>query len=176
MTPFAFKLISTLFFMLVCTTQGCISDGDPDGPSLGAGDMLPQFSVELNNGRVVSTSTLKGKVAVIVFFNTGCPDCQKELPVIQNLWELYQNDETVEIFAIAREESATEISKYWKENNLTVPWSAQENRNIYNLFASSIIPRIYIADPSGLITASYDDSDMPDVEVLVNAIDDASKK
>lgn len=153
--------------VFTCTT-GCITDDDPKGPVLGVGDRLPEFSVELNTGETVSTVTLRGNVPVIVLFNTNCSDCQKELPVIQQLYELYKDDPIVRIIAIAREESADEIAQYWKAHDLTIPYSPQEDRAIYNLFAPSVIPRIYIADKAGIVVAAYGDSDMPSLDALIN--------
>lgn len=160
--------------MFVCTTSGCISDEDPKGPSLNVGDPLPQFSVKMNTGEVVSTETLKGKIPVIVFFNTDCSDCRKELPVIQQLWETYKENPEVKIAVIAREEKEEEIQKYWDENGFTMPFSPQENKDVYHLFAPSIIPRIYISTKSGIVTSTYDDSDMPTFHTLVSAIERAA--
>lgn len=167
------RLLFGLLMMFICTTTGCISDDEPEGPSLKAGDSLPQFTVTMNNGEIISDSSLRGSVAVIVFFNTGCSDCQKELPVIQDLWEKYIGDSDVKILAIAREESTAEIEEYWQENGLTMPFSPQQNREIYNLFAYNVIPRIYIANTSGIITANFDDIEMPSLKKLIAEIDKA---
>lgn len=164
------KIFFSILLMLVCTTQGCISDKEPDGPSIKVGEPLPAFSVVMTDGTVVSDITLKGKVPVIVFFNTDCGDCRKELPVIQKLWEIYKDDPKVVVAPIAREESEAKIAAYWKENNLTMPYSPQDNRDVYSLFAPSIIPRIYIANTMGIVTFSSDDSDMPDLDTLITAI------
>lgn len=164
------KVIIALLMMFVCTTQGCISDDEPDGILLGVGDELPVFSVTLNNGNEVSTSSLLGKVPVIVFFNTNCGDCRQELPVVQQLWDAYKDHSEVEILLISREESAREIQEYWEANGLTMPYSAQETREIYSLFAPSVIPRIFIADKEGKITASYGDKDMPSLSMLAEDI------
>lgn len=157
--------------MFVCTTAGCVSDDDPQGSSVGPGDSLPEFSVIMNDGETVSPGSLKGKVAVIVFFNTDCSDCRKELPVIQDLWEYYRENEAVKIVTISRQESEEEILKYWQENGLSLPFSPQESKDVYNLFAKSVIPRIYIANKQGIITDNFDDSDMPDLGKLKAAID-----
>lgn len=169
------KLLYGLLMLFVCTSQGCISDKEPEGPSLKVGDSLPVFSVEMNNGEIITTQSLKGHVSVIVFFNTGCPDCQKELPVIQALWELYKDSELVKIVPIAREESAKEIEAYWKANDLTMPFSPQENRDVYSKFAPSVIPRIYISNTEGVIMASYDDVEMPSLSDLVSVIEAIAK-
>ena len=155
-------LVTALFLF-----RSCVNDDDPSkGEALTVGDSLPTFSVELNTGETVSSSSLKGKVAVIVLFNTSCPDCRAELPVVEELYQKYKDDSRVKIFGIAREESARSIEAYWSANGLTFPWSPQEDRKVYNLFAESVIPRLYIADPYGMITASYGDTDLPTLQSL----------
>lgn len=159
-----------ILMLFVCATTGCVSESEPDGPSLAVGDSLPQFSVIMNNGELVTDLTLKGKVPVIVFFNTGCRDCQKELPVVQELWEQYKDVSDVKIVPIAREETKEEILEYWNTHNLTLPFSPQEGREVYNLFAPNVIPRIYVADKKGVIKACFDDSDMPSLNTLTAII------
>lgn len=165
------RCLFSLLMLFACTTQGCISDKEPEGPSLTVGDSLPDFSVEMNTGELVSTSSLRGLVSVIVFFNTGCPDCQKEFPVIQQLWDYYEENEDIRIVAISREESAQDIQAYWDSHNLTFPYSAQETRDVYSLFAPSVIPRIYISNQECVIQAQYDDTDLPSFEILKNTIE-----
>ena len=65
---------------------GCVTDAAPEPPrSLGAGDRCPYFEVVLDDGRAVSTSSLAGRRVMIVFFNTSCADCRRELPEIQRV-------------------------------------------------------------------------------------------
>ena len=160
------KILSFILMILTCTTQGCISDDDPEGPIIGIGDTLPQFSVNLTDGTTVTTQTFMGKVGVIVFFNTGCSDCREELPVIQQLWDYYKDNKDVVIALIARQESEKEINEYWEENGFTMPFSPQDTKEVYNLFAPSVIPRIFISDKHNVVRFSSGDTDMPDIELL----------
>lgn len=161
--------------LFVPAFSGCISD-EPKGIALGPGDKLPEFSVEMNNGQVFSTETLRGKVPVIVFFNTSCGDCRKELPVIQQLWEVYKEDDTVKVIPVAREQSLESIEEYWVDNGLTMPFSPQDNRDVYELFAPSIIPRIYIANQEGEILYAYGDTHMASLEDLLQDIQNIMDK
>ena len=74
-----------LLCIVLAVFSSCITDDDDDRGdfALVAGDALPQFSVEMSDGGMLNTQSFSGKVGVIVFFHTDCPDCQKELPVIQ---------------------------------------------------------------------------------------------
>lgn len=83
-----------LLCIVLAVFSSCITDDDDDRGdfALVAGDALPQFSVEMSDGGVLNTQSFSGKVGVIVFFHTDCPDCQKELPVIQKVYDTYKEN------------------------------------------------------------------------------------
>lgn len=129
----------------------CVYDAEPaGGNNLGPGDRLPQFGVVLSDGREITGATLSKGSAVIVFFNTACEDCRRELPLIEA--EYRDADPSTVYVCIAREEAAESIAAYWRAAGLTLPWSAQSDREVYSLFATEGIPRVYRAD-NGVITA-----------------------
>lgn len=146
-----------VFFGCLCVS--CIRDEVPAGTDIvGPGDGLPDFSVVLNDGSVLSRESLKGKVAVLVFFHTGCPDCQTELPVIQRLYEECASSAEVCICAISREEGEAEVASYWQAHALTIPYSAQEDRRVYALFSTSGVPKVYVCGPDGKVISVYSDN------------------
>ena len=102
----------------------CIREGRPGG-DIAPGDRLPDFVVEMNDGSLVSTASLEGSVSLIMFFNTGCPDCREELPAVQRIYDDF--GPCVRIVCISREEGRAGIEAYWRENGLTLPYSAQED-------------------------------------------------
>ena len=109
---------------------------------------------------------------MIVFFNTGCIDCQKELPVVQAVYDRCRIDyPDVEVICISRNEGKESIEKYWRENGLSIPYSAQDDNRVYSLFASSVIPRIYIYSPDLRITAVFTDSPLATHSQLLDALD-----
>lgn len=110
------------------------------------------------NGITYENLLYQGKVVVLIFFHTECPDCQKELPVIQQLYEEYATNEEVVIYAISREESEEEVADYWERNSLTIPYSAQDDRRVYELFSTSGIPRVYVCRRDGTIVSMYSDN------------------
>ncbi len=151
----------------------CVSDREPES-FVAAGDRLPSFTVTMNDGSVVeSPSSLEGKVSVIAFFSTTCPDCRAELPELQAAYE--QSDEAV-FMLIAREEDAASIEAYWHANGLTLPYSAQTDRAIYNVFAASGIPRVYVADRSLTVAAQYGPEGVTagELSALISTLGDSS--
>lgn len=156
-----------LVFVLSVLTS-CIKDSTSDSgeDKVKTGDVLPEFVVEMNDGNIISTEDVKGKVSVITFFHTLCPDCQAELPVLQKVYEEYLGDDRVVIFAVSREESDDDVSEYWGENGFTIPYSAQEDRAVYEMFSTLGIPKIYISDREMVVRYIHSDVDMPTSDVL----------
>lgn len=137
--------LSIFFVLLGCLLFSCIREEVSAGHDrVEPGDTLPDFSMVLNDGSELTTQSLKGKVVVLIFFHTECPDCQKELPVIQQLYEEYATNE--------------EVADYWERNSLTIHYSAQDDRRVYELFSTSRIPRVYVCRRDGTIVSMYSDN------------------
>jgi peroxiredoxin len=78
---------------LIMTTAvlfSCIKDRQT-GNDLVVGSSIPDFSVLMNDGTFMSGESLRNGVSCIVFFYTGCPDCQKTLPAVQRIYEEYSS-------------------------------------------------------------------------------------
>lgn len=165
------NVIKTVCFLLLAGVWliSCIGDDEEGTVDLKAGDTVPAFSVTMDNGQAMTDEFLRGTVSLIVFFNTGCPDCRDELPVLQKIYEEY--DSKINMVCISREEGAHDIAEYWKDNHLTLPYSAQENRTVYYMFAKSGIPRVYIVDKKLVIRNVFTDKPLASFEDLSSAIE-----
>ncbi len=152
--------------MMMC---GCIRD-EVRGADLKVGDGLPDFEVVMSDGSVVTDESLKGSVSVVMFFHTTCPDCQKTLPVMQGIQDEYAS-KGVKFAVVSRSEGQEEIEAYWKKNGLKMPYSAQNDRDVYEKFAKTLIPRIYVNDKDGIIRFIYTDDPVPGYDDLKSAIE-----
>ncbi len=154
------RLVLGLFFMPLLSICTSCDDSEKivNTSIINVGDSLPDFSVTSNDGILYSSENLKGYTSVIVFFYTPCGDCKKALPVIDQLYKSYSDKDNIRWIAISRSESYNLVESYWENNGFTIPFSAQNDRSIYALFAYSGIPRIYIANSKGIITSVFDDS------------------
>ena len=113
----------------------------------------------MNDGTQVSSVQLREGVCCIVFFTTVCPDCQQTLPHVQRIYDEYSG-RGVRFALISREEGDRTVSAYWSEQGFTMPYSARSDRRIYELFASSRVPRIYICR-NGVIMSIF--TDLPSI-------------
>lgn len=118
-----------------------------------AGQQVPSFVVSINDGTTFNSNQMGRKPACIVFFNTSCSDCRKELPIVQQIYEEFSD--SIQFVCISRAEDRKNIQAFWTQKRLTLPYSAQTDRKIYNLFALSSIPRLYIIDSLGTIKNAY---------------------
>ena len=150
-----------LFLMTALSVASCssvVDDEDDAKEYVKVGDHVPLFSVEtvLADGSTAlfSTAQLTGET-VIVLFHTSCGDCQRELPRLNAYYLQHRSEPGFQMVAISREEGAESIAAFWQSQHLSIPYSAQPDRRIYNLFASSIIPRVYFCSAEGIVNKVY---------------------
>lgn len=161
---------------------GCIFDDvDGNGAEIKVGDRLPEFSVTMNDGTEVNPSMLEGTVSCIVFFHTGCPDCRNVMPLIQKLYDEYaasssmenhsdEGRQNVRFVLISRAEGEESVARHWKEEGFTMPYSAQDDKSVYSLFASSGVPRVYLSDRDGIIRFVHADDSLPSYDLLFSEV------
>ena len=163
------NVIKTIGWALLFLLTACVTDGDEPltGQELVVGDRIPDFEVVMNDGRRVSDEDLLGNVSLIAFFHTACKDCQQELPMLQRFYEAYPR---YPLICISREEGADSVSAYWTKEGFTMPYSAQDDRTVYQLFARQVVPRIYVVDAEGVIRYIYTDNPLVSFEELEKAV------
>jgi len=148
---------------------GCIKE-EQKGADLKVGDTLPDFEVVMNDGSTVTDDLLKENVSVIMFFHTSCPDCQYVLPQMQKIYDEYSL-KGVSFALISREEGRTEVNDYFEKEGLEMPFSAQNDRTVYEKFAQSRIPRVYINEKGGIIRYIFTDDPNPSYDDLKNSLE-----
>ena len=150
---------------VICSS--CIKERET-GASLVVGDDIPDFSVTMNDGAQITGEYLREGVCCIVFFTTACSDCRKTLPHIQRVYDEYL-PLGVRFALISREEKGEDIEKFWADQGLTMPYSAQEDNVVYKMFAKTRVPRVYICR-DGVIKFIFTDSPNPTYEDMKAAI------
>ena len=138
------KTLLAIIAALVLTA--CVSENGQPEFVLQKGDKLPAFAVAMSDGTTVSDRSLRGDSALIVFFDSKCPDCVRELPLVQEYADAHPR---VKVVCIAREDTAPE--QLWRELELSLPYSPQADRRVYNLFANIGVPRYFLVAPDGRI-------------------------
>ena len=158
-----------LFFLATFSLCSCIKEKQT-GADLVTGDVIPDFSIVLNDGSKLTNKDLARGKSCIVFFTTACPDCKETLPHIQKLYDEY-SPKGVKFAIISREDGPEAVSKYWNEQKFTMSYSAQKDRKVYELFAKTRVPRVYVCN-EGVIEAIFTDQpENPTYDTLKKAIE-----
>ena len=161
------RLLSIIISVLLISS--CIKE-DRQGADLKAGDVIPDFTLVMNDGSIVTDDDLKENVSVVMFFHTSCSDCQQALPVMQQIYDGYASN-GVRFALISREEDKRTIDAFWKENGLDMPYSAQSSCKVYRLFAKERIPRIYVNEKGGIIRHMFTDDPVPTYDNLKDCLE-----
>ena len=148
------KYLYEILLALTVLCSSCIKEKE-NGADLAVGDSLPEFSVTMNDGTKVGTKQLSAGISCIMFFTTACPDCRETLPHMQRIYDEFA-PKGVTFAIISREDGITTVSEYWTLEGFTMPFSAQSDRSVYELFAKTRVPRVYI-NKDGLIKAIFTD-------------------
>lgn len=116
------------------------------------GDNAPLFSATLLDGTAVSLADYRGEYMMLILFSHTCPDCKTLLD------DLHSGDMAMTVLAVGRDATTTQLQEYCSKNGYTVDMIADNNRAIFNLYATTYVPRVYIIDPQGVIEKMYIES------------------
>lgn len=168
-------MIKRLFAALVvCIAMcGCVTEPAESLHGLDIGSSLPEFSVAMADGRVADNAYLKGQVAIVAFFRTTCPDCQRELPVLQRVYEEFVD---IRMVLISVGEDNASISKYWIENGLTLPYSAQTDKVVAQTFRVGAVPQVYVCDENGVVRFVHSDNPVATYDQLAQELNQLLKR
>ena len=111
----------------------------------------PDFTVELLNGKKITLSSLQEKALMLIFFSTGCPDCQAQFSEMQRL--VSQSEPRFRIIAISRAESRETTAAFIQKYGLNIDVGIDPDRSIYDKYATHFVPRNYLIDNFGEIKA-----------------------
>ncbi len=157
--------------LMVITLASCQSDDEGDiaqATLVGVGDQMPAFTLKASDGSEITSSSLKGQIYLLNFFDTSCPDCKQELPVLQQVYEDYKG--TITVLNVPRSQTTEEVSAYWKEAGLTMPVYTATDSKLYYKFATRGIPRTYLVNTSGKVEALFTDSPVADYATIDQAL------
>ena len=148
------KIFSLLFLLMAVFTNSCGNDDSlKKSQTVGTGEPCPQFQVTDMDGHthVMPDNNMP---SIIFFFHTGCEDCNKQFPIIQQLYDDYGGK--CHFIGISRGQLENEVRPFLKRNGYTFPVSADGTHTVYNLFARQIVPRVYIVGSGTIQMATTD--------------------
>ena len=124
----------------------------------------PEFSLATDDGKVLTSAELRGKVVVLAFWATWCEPCWQELPRVEKVYASYKNSRSVFFWAVnARAGGDTDemAEAFAKKMRLGLPLAYTANANAAGLGVDGY-PTLVLVDTTGhvrFIHHGYDGSE-----------------
>lgn len=118
------------------------------------GQQLPDISLQLTNGKTVTTADLKGKVVMLQFTASWCSVCRKEMPHIENkIWQKHKNNNNFILIGVDMDEPLKKVKKFKSDMKITYPLALDPGAKIFYSFAEkgAGVTRNVIIDKTGKI-------------------------
>ncbi len=125
------------------------------------GKKAPELIMPDSNNRYVSFYNLKANYTFLIFWDTDCGHCKKELPLIKDFYDKYKKEYGIEVFAIDIDSDLARWKKYISEHNhtwysVTGTSANVDYRDIYDIYST---PVIFILDKDKKVIAKRIGSD-----------------
>lgn len=133
---------------------------------INAGDVAPDFTVEMLDGSKVTLSALQSKPTLLIFWATWCPPCRLELSKLQeHIIDRY--GDKINVLPISRGEERAKVEEYISKMGYTFAVGLDGDQSIYRKYATNYIPRCFVIDAKGKVLYSgvgYDEAIAKEVE------------
>lgn len=136
----------------VAIANGNSSDAPLDvGPQMGA--LAPDFELtDINSGKSVKLSSLRGKPVWVNYFATWCPPCKAELPDIAQKYARYK-DKGLEVVGVDMRENPDTVKKFTHSNGYNWTFVVDADGKVTDSYYVYSIPTHLFIDKNGVIRA-----------------------
>jgi peroxiredoxin len=143
--------LALLLLMVKASTGWAVEVGEP----------MPDFTMQTFEGKNLSRLALAGRPVMLVFWNTWCPDCMRELPKINRL-ALRFGQGALEILAVntGLNDSESKARAYWKKYAYVIPVGFDHSFEMGQAFRVIGVPTVFLIDSKGIVR--YKNSLLPD--------------
>lgn len=109
---------------------------DSTGYIVRVGEMAPDFTITLTDGKQVTLSSLRGKVVMLQFTASWCGVCRKEMPFIEkDIWLKHKDNADFALIGIDRDEPLDKVLAFAKSTGVTYPLGLDPGADIFAKYA-----------------------------------------
>lgn len=147
---------------------------DSTGYIVRVGEMAPDFTITLTDGKQVTLSSLRGKVVMLQFTASWCGVCRKEMPFIEkDIWLKHKDNADFALIGIDRDEPLDKVLAFAKSTGVTYPLGLDPGADIFAKYAlrEAGITRNVLIDREGKIvklTRLYDEEEFASLVQMIN--------
>ena len=147
---------------------------DSTGYIVRVGEMAPDFTITLTDGKQVTLSSLRGKVVMLQFTASWCGVCRKEMPFIEkDIWLKHKDNADFALIGIDRDEPLDKVLAFAKSTGVTYPLGLDPGADIFAKYAlrDAGITRNVLIDRDGKIvklTRLYNEEEFSSLVQQIN--------
>jgi peroxiredoxin len=121
-----------------------------------AATKMPSFALEsVRDGKVIESSSFKGKVLLLTFFATWCPPCAQEVPVLNQLHEENKTSGFSVVGLSVDQQGPSVVSKFMKKKDIQYPVLMAEAKTTSDFGGVYGIPVAFLVNKSGNVVKKY---------------------
>ena len=144
--------------LVIPTVHAQIMEQDADAQyatnMLKPGTAAPDFTLPTLAGKNFSLSQLKGKVVVLDFWASWCPDCRRDAPNVVRLYREYKDKGVVFVgisFDVDRKAWQEAVKKYGMDYVQVSELKKMREAQISKTYGVSWIPSLYVIGRDGKV-------------------------
>ena len=130
--------------------------------------VAPAFSFTDENGNMITSASLKGKVVFINFWASWCPPCRAEMPSLNKLYKDLQNDNHFVFLFVNEDEDRKKAINYIENNNFSIP--LYNRLSVSEEIFSGTLPTTIVLDKEGKIVLKHEGMADYDNEKFINQL------
>lgn len=149
-------------------------EADEAGYIVKVGEMAPDFTIILTDGKQVTLSSLRGKVVMLQFTASWCGVCRKEMPFIEkDIWLKHKDNADFALIGIDRDEPLDKVLAFAKSTGVTYPLGLDPGADIFAKYAlrDAGITRNVLIDREGrivMLTRLYNEEEFASLVEKIN--------
>ena len=120
---------------------------------------LPAMTLKTIDGAAVQTDTLsnEGKPFIIDFFATWCKPCNRELSAIAEVYEEWQEETGVKIFAVSidQAQNINKVKPLVDQNEWEYDVLLDPNSELLKALGGQMIPFVVVCDGTGKVVSKH---------------------
>lgn len=155
-------------------TEAMSAQADSTGYIVRIGEIAPDFTITLTDGKQVTLSSLRGKVVMLQFTASWCGVCRKEMPFIEkDIWLKHKDNADFALIGIDRDEPLEKVLAFAKSTGVTYPLGLDLGADIFAKYAlrDAGITRNVLIDREGKIvklTRLYNEEEFASLVQQIN--------
>jgi peroxiredoxin len=122
------------------------------------GQLSPDFSLTDVSGQPVTLSALRGQPVVVIFWASWCTHCEKEMPLMQTMYEKY-GDQGLQVVGVnvpgLGGDTVENAKAFVADKGISFPIVFDQAGQTYGAYEVNGVPNLFFIDSEGVMVTNY---------------------